>query len=280
MILKGVYLANILISLLGIYAGIAKNHLYLLSASIITIVISLIFLAVSFFQNRSDNEISKNSRLTPPNENSKSEIPGVTDLTKIIINKTHGGRKQDSKFWQSEFGENTTTQNEKSGLTIIPLILAAMTGSVVGSLLLITFFQKDIIINIPENVIKPYIKDSHIGSIPLARSSKNMESEQKAPSSAEKPYIKNQQGKEYSVSDQQLNKAIEKALQENRVRSQNDKNLNQGKYQYEIELYSGGKIYIDNADIGKDAIRYRSDRGLLISLNRKEIKTMKRVKVY
>lgn len=44
-------------------------------------------------------------------EDKKVEIEGknkTSDLTKVLINKAHGGRKQDSKFWKSEFDNKQT----------------------------------------------------------------------------------------------------------------------------------------------------------------------------
>ena len=35
-------------------------------------------------------------------------------VTKVLINKIHGGRKQDSKFWKSEFSDETISKPKPS----------------------------------------------------------------------------------------------------------------------------------------------------------------------
>jgi len=50
------------------------------------------------------------------------------------------------------------------------------------------------------------------------------------------------------------------------------------RYSYEIELISGGWIYIDNAEFTENSVNYTDERGLAVSIIRDEIKTMKRVK--
>ncbi len=51
------------------------------------------------------------------------------------------------------------------------------------------------------------------------------------------------------------------------------------KYLYEIELFSGGRISTDNVIITNKEVTYRSDKGLIVSLNREEVKTMKKTKL-
>lgn len=48
------------------------------------------------------------------------------------------------------------------------------------------------------------------------------------------------------------------------------------KFLYEIELSSGGWIYTDNLTITDDEVTYISDKGLIVSLNRDDVKTMKK----
>jgi hypothetical protein len=51
------------------------------------------------------------------------------------------------------------------------------------------------------------------------------------------------------------------------------------KFLYEIELFSGGRISTDNVTITSKEVTYRSDKGLIVSLNREEVKTMKKIKL-
>ena len=50
-------------------------------------------------------------------------------------------------------------------------------------------------------------------------------------------------------------------------------------YQYEIKLFSGGVIYTDNAKIVGDDVTYTGRNGLIISINKAEIQSMKRIKL-
>jgi hypothetical protein len=48
------------------------------------------------------------------------------------------------------------------------------------------------------------------------------------------------------------------------------------KFLYEIDLFSGGRISTDNVIITKKEITFKSDKGLIVSLNREEVKSMKK----
>ena len=48
------------------------------------------------------------------------------------------------------------------------------------------------------------------------------------------------------------------------------------KYLYEIELFSGGWIFTENVTITDKEVTYISDKGLIISLNKDDVKTMKK----
>ena len=50
-------------------------------------------------------------------------------------------------------------------------------------------------------------------------------------------------------------------------------------YIYEIELISGGWIYTDNAKITEKKISYKSANGIVVSIDRVEVKTMKKRKI-
>ncbi len=52
-----------------------------------------------------------------------------------------------------------------------------------------------------------------------------------------------------------------------------------GNFIYEIELLSGGWIYTDNAEINEKKITYRSANGIVVSIDRTAVKTMKKRKV-
>ncbi len=50
-------------------------------------------------------------------------------------------------------------------------------------------------------------------------------------------------------------------------------------YLYEIELFNGGWVYTDNAEVTDEKITYTSATGIVVSVNRDEVKTMKKIKV-
>jgi hypothetical protein len=87
--------------------------------------------------------------------------------------------------------------------------------------------------------------------------------------------------KEYNFSDDQVKRAMEEVLRDKTDQSHpaQGKPAEQAepRYQFEIELHSGAIIYTDNAEMDDNSVSYTSKNGLIISLNREEIKTMKRV---
>ena len=48
------------------------------------------------------------------------------------------------------------------------------------------------------------------------------------------------------------------------------------KYSYEIEFVSGGRVYTDNVIVTDKIISYTTDKGLVVSLSKNEVKTMKK----
>lgn len=87
--------------------------------------------------------------------------------------------------------------------------------------------------------------------------------------------------KDYDFSEDQVKKAMEEVLRDRIDQLESAKEgapeQPEPRYQFEIELHTGAKIYTDNAEIGNDTVSYSSKNGLIISVNREEIKNMKRV---
>ena len=87
--------------------------------------------------------------------------------------------------------------------------------------------------------------------------------------------------KDYNFSDDQVKRAMEEVIRQKieQPSSINDTATDQSeaRFQFEIELHTGAIIYTDNAEIGDETVSYSSKNGLTISLNRDEIKTLKRV---
>jgi restriction system protein len=95
--------------------------------------------------------------------------------------------------------------------------------------------------------------------------------------------IKQTEQKNGRFTDDQVTRAMEEVLSEKK--SEQLKNIKAGqkgeeqKFLYEIELFSGGRISTDNVIITNKEVTYRRDKGLIVSLNREEIKTMKKIKL-
>lgn len=70
-----------------------------------------------------------------------------------------------------------------------------------------------------------------------------------------------------TFTDEQVQQAMKEVINEKR------------NYLYEIELVTGGWVYTDNAEVTDEKITYTSANGIVVSVNRDEVKTMKRVKV-
>lgn len=89
--------------------------------------------------------------------------------------------------------------------------------------------------------------------------------------------------KDGRFTDDQIAKAMEKVLSEKRIEQQ--KSIEDGlqeqeqKYIYEVELFSGGRISTDNLTVTKKEVTFKSEKGLVVTLNREEIKTIKKIKL-
>jgi len=95
--------------------------------------------------------------------------------------------------------------------------------------------------------------------------------------------IKQTEQKDGIFTDDQVTKAMKEVPGEKKIEQL--KNIKAGqkgeeqKYFYEIEFFSGGRISTDNVTITNKEVTYITDKGLIVSLNREEIKTMKKIKL-
>ncbi len=83
-------------------------------------------------------------------------------------------------------------------------------------------------------------------------------------------------------SGEQVRQAMEDVLRNNSRQAENNDGEGAAEpvfYRYEIELHSGGWISVDNAEITDKTIIYTGRRGLVVSLDRDEVRSMKRVRV-
>ncbi len=95
--------------------------------------------------------------------------------------------------------------------------------------------------------------------------------------------IKQTEQKNGRFTNDQVTKAMQEVL--SKKESEQLKNIKtdqagkKQKFLYEIELFSGGRITTDNVIITDKVVSYKSDKGLIISLNREEVKAMKKTKL-
>ncbi|MDJ0623281.1 MAG: nuclease-related domain-containing protein [Desulfocapsaceae bacterium] len=85
--------------------------------------------------------------------------------------------------------------------------------------------------------------------------------------------------KELIFSDEQIHKAAAELLNQQKEVNTNDTDAIADTYIYQIELFSGGMITTDNATIKSDKITYTDKKGFIVSINKEEIRTLKKVKV-
>jgi hypothetical protein len=94
--------------------------------------------------------------------------------------------------------------------------------------------------------------------------------------------IKQTERKDLSFTDDQVQKATEEILREKSreqfINIEMTKESEEKKYLYEIEFVSGGRVYTDNVKITDNKINYRTHKGLAISLNKDEVKSIKKTR--
>ena len=177
--------------------------------------------------------------------------------TKTLVKMLHGGRKQDSKFWQSEFTEPTDKtvmkeeNNKKFIIESLALFLIFCLG--IGIVAYGGFF-----------LYKRYFTE-------FAASSQAIEkgTEQKPLSIPE----------DRPITKRELDRAIQKALAEKSNKQKQNTTPTADRFYYRIELVNGGKIEAESATRDGDTFTIKDRKGLVITVNRTEIKTVKKVKI-
>jgi len=94
---------------------------------------------------------------------------------------------------------------------------------------------------------------------------------------------KHAEGTDTNFTDIQIKHAMEEVINKKRRQqfeiSAADSDGEEGNYLYEIQLFSGAWIYTDNAKITDKKITYKSAGGIVVSIDRFEVKTMKKRKI-
>jgi restriction system protein len=89
--------------------------------------------------------------------------------------------------------------------------------------------------------------------------------------------------KELIFTEEQIRQAMADVLQQKRRQQEEEIGGEEAavepvRYRYEIELHTGGWIYTDNAVVSDEMVTYTGARGLVVSLNRDEVKSLKKVR--
>ena len=198
-----------------------------------------------------------------------------TKVTKVLINKIHGGRKQDSKFWKSEFSDAPPPRSKKnqpniSKLVMYPLVVVALfiVGYASYNIYGRYFFTNDIAAN--KKLFKPRAPASATIALP--------EPEYyipKSPKVNKKSYTK--KPKDRPVTKKELDRAIDKALRQRSTTTNRSVQKTSGLPYYRVELTSGSVIKAKSAI--KDGTHYtiKDTQGLEFSMQRSDIQSVKKI---
>lgn len=190
-------------------------------------------------------------------------------ITKVLVSKIHGGRKQDSKFWKSEFSDETVskpkpTQPNVVGFFLYPLIMVALFIGGYGSYYIYTRFFVSPNVSAKAVALKSAsIKDS--GS-----------THENYSSSTEKQQTYSSKPKDRPVTQKELDRAIKKALHQRSTTNSSVQKTSELPY-YRVELTSGSIINAKSAI--KDGTHYtiKDVHGLDFSMSRSDIKSVKKI---
>jgi len=207
------------------------------------------------------------------------EIPNedkVSSSTRILVKKLNRGKNPNSSFYQSEFDRERKRHKavKKKGPSLTKQILALLTGAVVGLIIALSYKRPDIIKDISTTLLSAF-KGPQVTI--EAKPAPNISGQviRKEP---------DQDKVHLSFSDSQIKQAMRNVAHERQIKEYKptspQKSYSRQGYQLEIELFSGGRIYTDSADIKKDLVSYTNKKGLIVSIDRDQVKTMKWVNAY
>jgi hypothetical protein len=205
----------------------------------------------------------------------------ATKVTKVLIHKLHGGRKQNSKFWQSEFSEensNKTPSNKPDdhssnivSFFLYPIIFLAITiTAYVGYYGYKEYFKKPSytpkVISRREPV-KPLVP-TITPSKPKYYKPKPKQNRQKYSRTSENKFI----------TKKELDRAIQNALnkQSSPIKTNNSKKFH-GTPHYRVELTGGTVIRAKSAIKNGDHYTIKDIQGLEFSMLRSDIKSVKKI---
>jgi hypothetical protein len=91
------------------------------------------------------------------------------------------------------------------------------------------------------------------------------------------PSQKDTKPKEYNFTDEQIKKAMREIEKSKKIDSPSSQPTEGSRPLYEIEFVSGGRVYSENVAATKDTITFENEKGLVVSVHRSEVKSLKRL---
>lgn len=198
-----------------------------------------------------------------------------TKVTKVLIGKIHGGRKQDSKFWRSEFSEESEKElSSKKPKDYSANILSFLLYPIVGLAIFITAYVG--YYGYKEYFSKPINASPIIAALRPALTPAPSKPKYSQPKRNRQTYSKTSEDK--PVTKKELDRAIQKALNKQSTRKKTITNRsNFREPYYRVELTSGSVIKARSAV--KDGTHYtiKDIQGLEFSMLRSDIKNVKKI---
>jgi hypothetical protein len=170
-------------------------------------------------------------------------------VTKVLVKKIHSGRKQDSKFWQSEFPRDKTVITEpteqKSEKTLL------------YSLIILTLI---IVAYVSYNIYSRYYVPSET-------------SDKKTSESDSSPTYKQQTKYLEKSQDKPTNK--KESFSQNKI-SKDPVNI---KYKYIVILKNGRFIDADSISSIRGILHLKTNKGLSLKIANSEVETIKKIRI-
>jgi len=177
----------------------------------------------------------------------------ITDLSRTSKSKSssiEGGRTR---------GEKTMSEQKRPAFFKLKTSLALCAGIVM--VVLVVLYVRPIAIDF---IHKKYVKGG--ASEIQTKSAAKVEASSKV-----------RKAKEYSFTDGQINKAMRDVEELRKNNSPSSRSIESNRSLYEIEFVSGGRAYSENVVATADIITFENEKGLVVSVNRSEVKNLKRL---
>jgi hypothetical protein len=232
----------------------------------------------------------------------------VSPLTKVLIDKVHGGRKKDSKFWQSEFAHADGNDTRDGQIEIekpvgidayLRQLKARRAFVFVGTVMICVLFgmvslRPDLFQFLSYksvyNTVSHYFPDK---SKPLHDVKERTQVRQ--PVAVQRPVTSHDQSisqpgqhsasvKQSAVRQQPAQqwlpqKEIDQIVQPTAQKQLKTKPVENKRTLYEIELHTGQVILTDHAMATADKVSFENTKGSVTTINKYEVKQIKRLQV-